>query len=227
MLKAGKWPYERGNQHPRDVPCAALANRFCLAMLLLCSALLCGCGDDERRLNGKKVDVAEWQEEVRLHDGRTVIVWRKERAYAGGFPNARRGRDIDSELRFEEMGLQWKHEQTDSNLRNPISFEIFNGEQFLVLYAGDRHFCEAKPPDAFPVQAIKWVNGKWIEVSLLEFPLDTAIVNLSTNYWGRIASEDAKGLVVWDNKQTAGDKGSSVKNFLERFHRSCAASQKS
>jgi len=209
------------------------------ATLVVCAASLlpaCEKGTDalsststatQQTLNGKKVDMAEWTEEVLLHDGRTVIVWRRVRAYAGGFPNSTRGQDIDTELRFEAAGAAWKNEQSSTRLRDPISLEIFNGVTYLVLYVGDRSFCQGKPPKQYLVEVIKWVDGKWVSVPLSAFPFDQALMNLNTGYWGHTANEDAKGLIPWKGKHTSGDDGETVKSFYERYHRLCETYQKS
>ena len=57
-----------------------------LLSLLVGAVLLNACG--------KSIDVAEWTEEVKLHDGQMVTVWRKARAYSGGLL-VRRGTFVD------------------------------------------------------------------------------------------------------------------------------------
>lgn len=175
---------------------------------------------------GKKIDIAQWKEEVLLFDGRTVIVERKATAYAGGFPNASRGRDISMEFKFEPMGIAWRHEMSRSNLRDPIAFEIINNEAYLVLYVGDRESCQGKPPTQYLAEVIKWVNGRWVDVPLSEFPVDKALLNLSSDYWGHTAKDDAKGLIAWKGKHTGGDDNDTIKTFMERGHRFCDFYQK-
>lgn len=176
--------------------------------------------------NGKKIDIAQWQEEVRLFDGRTVIVGRKATAYAGGFPNSARGSDISMEFTYEPMGISWKHEMSDTSIRRPRAFEIINGVAYLVLYIGDRASCKDKPPTQYLAQVIKWVSGQWVEVSLSEFPADKALLNLYTGYWGHTAQDDAQGLILWDRKQTGGNDNDTIKTYMERGHRFCDFYQK-
>ncbi|BCO27529.1 hypothetical protein MIZ03_2417 [Rhodoferax lithotrophicus] len=178
--------------------------------------------------NGKKIDIAEWKEEVRLFDGRTVIVRRKATAYAGGFPNASRGSDISTEFKYEPMGITWKHEMSDVSIRHPIAFEIFNGVAYLVLYVGDRSllFCADKPPTQYLAQFLKWSGGAWTEVPQVDFPSDKALLNLSSDYWGHTAKDDAKGLIPWEGKRTGGNDGETVKSFFEGYHRVCSLHQK-
>lgn len=175
--------------------------------------------------NGKKIDIAEWKEEVRLFDGRTVIVGRRASRFSGGFPDPR-GIEISEELAYEPLGITWKHEMTEISIRGARTFEIINNEVYLVLYIGDRASCKDKPPTQYLAQVIKWVNGQWVEVPLSEFPLDKALLNLYTGYWGHTAKDDAKGLIPWDRKQTGGDDNDTIKTYMERGHRFCDFYQK-
>lgn len=49
--------------------------------------------------------MAEWQEDVRLHDEHLVVVERRAAACAGSFPNASRGRDPEFEFRYKPMNI--------------------------------------------------------------------------------------------------------------------------
>ena len=182
----------------------------------------------QQTFNGKKIDVAEWTEEVLLHDDTTVIVWRKARAYSGGFPNAARGRDIDMEFKFEPMGISWKHEMSETKIRHPTAFEIFDGIAYLVLYVGDDPglFCSDKPPTQYLGQFLKWSGGQWVEVPQDQFPAEKALLNLSSDYWGHTAKDDAKGLIPWAGKRTGGNDGETVKSYFEGYHRVCSLHQK-
>ena len=178
--------------------------------------------------NGKKIDIAEWQEEVRLFDGRTIIVSRKATAYSRGFPNATRGSDISTEFYYEPMKISWKHEMSETSVRHPMSFEIINGVAYLVLYVGDSAplFCTGKPPTQYLGQFLKWSGGTWIEVAQVDFYSDKALLNLSSDYWGNTTKDDAKGLIPWDGKRTGGNSGETVKSFFEGYHRVCSLHQK-
>jgi hypothetical protein len=182
----------------------------------------------QHSLNGKKIDIAEWTEEVLMHDGKTVVVWRRARAYSGGFPNASRGRDIDTEFKFEPMGINWTHEMSQTNLRHPVSFEIFDGVAFLVLYVGDAPdlFCADKPLNQYLAQFLKRSNGQWLEIPQEQFPADKALMNLSNGYWGHTSKDDSKGLIPWSGKSTHGEPGDTVKSYFEGFHRVCSFHQK-
>lgn len=170
---------------------------------------------------GKNIDVAEWTEEVKLHDGQMIWVWRNARAYSGGFPNSKRGRDIDFELKYPGMNVQWNGPPS----RNPVSFEIFDGVPYLVLFIGDRESCRDKLPTDYLAQFLRWTDGKWVEVKQADFPVDKALMNLHTRFWGHSTADDAKGLITWNAKAERDGyyrrEPDTIKSYFERGRRFC------
>lgn len=169
-----------------------------------------------------KTDVAEWREDVRLHNGQVVQVWRRAKACAGGFPNASRGRDLEFEFRYEPMGVYWRGPAN----RKPRAFEVFNGVPYLVLYIMDRKSCVNQPPGNYLAQFVKWQSGRWVEVPQADFPKELALLNLHSDYWGHSAKDDAKGVIAVDEKYTGGRKSDTVKDYFERGGRFCAFYQR-
>lgn len=170
---------------------------------------------------GKSIDVAEWTEEAKLHDGKIVTVWRKARAYSGGFPNSNRGRDIDFEFKYAPMHVEWKGVWN----RNPVSFEIIDGTAYLTLMVGDKESCSNRPRTDYAAQFLRWSDGQWVDVKQADFPVDKAMLNLSEGYWGHSTTDDYKGLIRWDSKQLAGadryKNPITVKAFFENYHQLC------
>lgn len=173
---------------------------------------------------GKSIDTAEWTEEVRLSDGRMVVVWRKARAYSGGFPNAQRGSNIDFELKYEPLGVYWKDVVTDTHVRDPVSFDIIDGTPHLVLYGG-RDVCFGRPKTDYIAQFLKWKNGQWVDVPQAQFPVDRALMNLYGRYWGHTTKDDARGLITWQRKAERDgfylDRPDTIKSYFERGRRFC------
>lgn len=168
---------------------------------------------------GQGIDVAEWTEEVKLHDGRIVVVWRKARARSSGFPNAKRGGDIDFEFKYEPMGVHWKSVNWS---RDPFSFEIINGVPYLALYISDRESCQRKPRSDYAAQFLRWSDGQWMDVPQAEFPIDKALMNLSGNYWGHSTADDYRGLIRWEGKRLPGRPDDTIKSYFERDHYFCS-----
>jgi hypothetical protein len=134
-------------------------------------------------------DVAEWTEEVELFNGDKVEVWRRARRCPSGFPNSKRGRVLDSQLRHEPSGAFW----SGLSGRDPTAFEIIDGTPYLVLYLMLPHQCEGKPLDYPLAEILKWTDGRWVEVPHAQFAWDRALLNLHARYWGGSAKDDAKG----------------------------------
>jgi len=175
---------------------------------------------------GKSIDVAEWTEEVKLHDGKMVTVWRKARAYSGGFPNSKRGRDIDFEFKYAPMNVEWKGTLSGTWIRDPVSFEIFDGVPHLVLYIGDKTSCSNRPKTDYTAQFLRWTNGQWVEVKQADFPVDKARMNLYARYWGHSTADDAKGLITWDRKAVRDgfykSEPDTIKSYFESGQRFCS-----
>lgn len=173
---------------------------------------------------GKSIDTAEWTEEVKLSDGTMVTVWRKARAYSGGFPNSPRGRNIDFELRYEPLNVRWAVTISHTHVRDPVSFDIIDGVPHLTLY-GDRASCRNRPPTDYTAQFLRWVNGQWVDVPQAQFPVDRVFMNLYSRYWGHSTKDDAYGLITWDFKSRRDgfnpQQPDTVKSYFERGHRVC------
>jgi hypothetical protein len=173
----------------------------------------------------KSIDIVEWSEEVKLSDGTLITVWRKARAYSGGFPNSSRGRNIDFDFRYPALGLQWTAALSETFDRDPISFDIIDGVPYLTLFVGDREGCRGRLGSDYTAQFMRWANGRWTEVPQGLFPIDRALINLSGDYWGRTASADFKGLVRWDTKRLRGGVSNkspeTVRSYFDRGQRTC------
>ena len=192
-------------------------NRREVALAVAAAASMPACGDG--------IDVAEWTEEVLLHDGQKVTVWRRARKGSSGFPVSARGANVDTEFKYEPMGVHWK----GSLSRNPISFELFEGVPHLVLYIRDRESCRTKAPTDYTAQFLRWQNRAWIDVPQNDFPTARALLNLSEHYFGRTKEEDYKGLITWEGKQLMGKRNplDTIKTFFERGSRYCSGYMKS
>jgi hypothetical protein len=171
---------------------------------------------------GSNIDVAEWTEEVKLSDGRMITVWRRARAYSGGFPNSRRGRDIDFEFKYESLGIYWKGNWA----RSPVSFDIIDGAPYIVVFISDRELCYGRPSTDYSAQFLRWQNGQWIEVRQADFPVQRALINLSMDFWGHSTADDYKGRIAWEKKRLPSgfnqDHLDTVKLFFERGSNFCS-----
>lgn len=157
--------------------------------LIVIASLASGCG--------KRYDEAIWTEEVKLHDGQMIQVWRRVTRQPSGFPIAPRGRELEVELKYPALNIYWKGDGTSQ----PLSFELFDGVPHMVLYARvSREWCKDKPDDEPLAQFLVWKQGQWREVAKDSFPVDAALANLYIRYWGSRPEDDASGQITWKTK---------------------------
>lgn len=159
--------------------------RMLLAIFVIGMTTLLACG--------KGIDTAEWTEEVKLSDGSTIVVWRKARAKSDGFPDSKRGADIDAELRYDPAGIHWKGDF--GVYRSMMSFDRVDGVFYLVRYAESIQACATKKPDDYAIQILKWINGQWVETPQSHAPVDRIRRNLEIDPWGHNPEDDTKGLL--------------------------------
>ena len=188
-----------------------------LPAALAATALLPACSD--------RIDVAEWTEEVKLHDGQMVTVWRRARRGSSGFPTESRGAYIDTAMRYAPLEAHWK----STTYREPCSFELFDGVPHLTLFLRDRDSCREKPRTDYMTQFLRWSGQTWEDVPQNDFPVDRALMNLTDGFWGRTTVDDYKGQVSWDAKRLFGNRNptDTVKTYFERGSRYCARLQDS
>jgi hypothetical protein len=203
-------PSQRLRAHPKKAIVEVKRRHFPIAMAL--TGLLPACSDG--------IDVAEWTEEVKLHDGRMIDVWRRARRGSSGFPNANRGALLDTELRDPITGAAWK----SGIYRNPCSFEIFDGVPHMTLWIRDRESCRAKPRTDYQTQFLRWTGAAWLDVPQRDFPVGRALMNLSLEFWGGSTADDYKGRIGWDEKRLTGNRSpmDTVQTYFERGSRYCA-----
>lgn len=166
-------------------------------------------------------DTASWKEEVKLFDGRIIVIERTARREHWGFSNAPRGPSIDQEVGYPELRLHWH----GAGHQHPISFEIIDGSAYLVITNGYRKFCSGREKGAYRADFLKWHQGAWVEIDQKIFPADRALNNLYFRYWGHTTDDDATGLISWPMKAVRdGFNAESPKTLAEWFalaDRSC------
>jgi len=155
-------------------------------------------------------DTAEWTEEVKLHDGRMITLWRRARRRSSGFPNATRGGYIDFELRYDQMKLYWK---SHTSQVRPEAFEIFDGVPYLVLHNTSTEGCTRSVSPTFHILVLRWQAGEWIEVPQSSIPLNATKMNLYSSYSGNDSDSDAKGFITWTEKMRDRDQEISVEKY--------------
>jgi len=184
---------------------AALAPRLLFIALITAQLSLAGC---------KRYDEAVWTEEVKLHDGRMILLERRATRQPTGFPAAPRGRELEVELRYPPMNVVWRGDGTSQ----PLSFEIFDGVPHMVLYPLDPSHCAGKPDDELLARFLVWKGSDWVTADKRTFPIGIATVNLYLRYWGHGPKDDAKGLITWPEKAKRDGFSASAPKSVERWY---------
>ena len=109
-----------------------------------------------------------WDEEVPLHDGRVIVVKRREVKSGGGFPvNSMNPRGITRSYEFcyPEMGLYWKsHGEYE-----PEILAVVDGKAYVKVPIGGGK-CELHDYPTTNAIYFVWENFAWKQIPYEQFP---------------------------------------------------------
>ena len=161
-----------------------------------------------------------WEEEVKLHDGRKIVVDRVvevERCCGENFKN---GDTISQKIIFrsESGRIVWEDDIA------PIIFDIVGTTYYVVADPMSMDECikhsDPNPPFIF----YKYKNGKWEQIKNSEFP-DGFQTNLLADYWGdrtgkgeKISAEEKPKLNSYANNKV----GKFLGHFNKDLNQPCA-----
>ncbi|WP_457095896.1 hypothetical protein [Lysobacter sp. P5_B9] len=143
-----------------------------------------------------RFDTMRWREEVWLHDGTFIHVDRYAERRAGGFPNSRRGPITKQELSYLPLRVKWNVEGTSEQT---VSFDVIKGVPYLVaiLNVDKSEFCLGKSPGSYVARYFTWKNGKKVEISRNDIPLELMRKNVTgVSQWGLDRSRD-RSYISW------------------------------
>lgn len=127
-----------------------------------------------------------WTEEVKLHDGRILIV---ERMYnLGGYRGleSHERTELDETITFSvpdsNKQITWKTDFRDSqpepNSLNLLQIEVVKGVPYIATYpAGCIAYNKWQRPNP-PYVFFKYVDNNWKQISLAEFPVELNKINV-------------------------------------------------
>ncbi len=187
-----------------------IAWTFGLASIVAgCLTGLVGCGDG--------IDVIQWTEDVKMHDGKVIVLERRARAGKWGFPNEHRGALIDQEFWYRPMGIYWKSTLDGHYKGAAASFEVFDGTAHLFTIGQSHEFCQGKPPDTYVVQVWRWSKDHWQEIPQDPNQLAIARMNISSSFFNPgSANLDFKGHVKLDDKEPEDRPFGTVKKLMDQ-----------
>lgn len=132
-----------------------------------------------------RIDTAEWKEEVRLNDGRIVVLDARATRGSWGGPTQHRGALLTWELCYRPAKAYWK----SSAAYKPDVFEIVNGKPYVVVPLRSCLLCFIHGFPSFSALVYRWEGGEWKPAMPEEFP-SRVTPNLLSNVW---SSSDWRG----------------------------------
>jgi hypothetical protein len=153
-----------------------------------------------------QVDRAEWMEQVKLANGKLVVVKRSATRDQKGSPISRRGAIREYEVTFPNSQTKW----IGSGAIRPLAIEIAKGTALIATDIHSRELCAKYENPLGSVLMFRWNGGRWLRVPRSEYP-QNGRVNLLENPWGRTSAEDAAGSIeLKDKGQRPGSNFSQV-----------------
>lgn len=135
------------------------------------------------------IDTAEWSEEVRLHDGKVIVVKMMATRGSNGFPDSRRGGYRGYEIQFPSPATTW----VENNIAGmvPLAIDLKDGIPYVVVLIGHCNICNALGNPDPSLMIWKWSNGQWQRASYGELPKD-ARLNIMGDPWDVRHYEDVR-----------------------------------
>ncbi len=147
-----------------------------------------------------------WDEEVKLNDGRVIVIKRREATGGGGFPintMNKRGLTKYYEFCYPEMGVYWKSKPS----YHPEILGIVNGKAYVKVPIWGPEKCMFHDYPATNAIYYVWEGGAWKKIPYEQFPKEIRRTNLLRNPWGKKPEDDARGLVTLTQKENKFDRG--------------------
>lgn len=149
-----------------------------------------------------------WDEEVKLHDGRVIVIKRREVNSGGGFPVSGmnpRGITRSYEFCYPEMGLYWKSK--GGPRYQPEILDIVDGKAYVMVPISGSETCMFHDYPSTNAIYFVWADGAWKKIPYEDFPQEIRRTNLLQNPRGRKPEDDARGLVTVAQKEKKFDRG--------------------
>jgi hypothetical protein len=142
------------------------------------------------------VDVAAWKEEVKLHDGRVIVLERKGTKGSSGFPVEHRGTVRYWEMCYRPMNVYWK----SGGVFQPEIFDIVNGVPYVMVPVGGCSVCQLYDYPEKSAMFFRFEKEGWKRISFAEFPRELDTNLLRRVFDRRDKREDVKGYLNLESK---------------------------
>jgi len=139
----------------------------------------------------------DWSEEVKLHDGKIIVIKRHEELGASGLPLAHRGARKFWQFCYTPMGIHWKSKPDYF----PEVFDIVNGKAYVRVTINNCELCMLHGYPETTALYFAWEGGAWKKIDYKDFPSGLRYNMLNGTHYDDDGSRDVRGLVTIAQKE--------------------------
>lgn len=161
--------------------------RMTLGLVLASVPMLGGCAPTE----------IDWSEEVKLHDGKIIVVKRHEELGASGLPLAHRGSRKYWQFCYAPMNIHWKSKPDYF----PEVFDIVDGKAYVRVTISSCEQCMLHGYPETSALYFVWEGGAWKQIDHKDFPAGLRYNMLGNTYYDDDGSRDVRGFVTVEQKE--------------------------
>jgi hypothetical protein len=140
--------------------------------------------------------VLDWSEEVKLHDGKIIVIKRHEEIGTSGFPVQRRGFRQYYQFCFAPMNIHWKSKPGYF----PETFDIVDGKAYAKVSIGGQESCMLHGYPATNAIYFRWDGKAWQKIDYQEYPKGLRY-NMLAGTHDQDPKRDVSGLVTIADKE--------------------------
>lgn len=164
-----------------------LFKRMTLGMVLTSVPMLAVCAPTE----------INWSEEVKLHDGKIIVIKRHEELGRSGLPLAHRGARKFWHFCYPPMAIQWKSKPDYF----PEVFDIVDGKAYVRVSIGSCESCMLHGYPETNALYFVWEGKAWKKIGDKEFPPGLRVNILGNTHYDDDGARDVQGLITVKQKE--------------------------
>jgi hypothetical protein len=162
--------------------------RMALGFVLASIPMLAGCAPTE----------IDWSEEVKLHDGKIIVVKRHEELGLTGLPLAHRGSRKYWLFCYAPMNIIWKSKPEYF----PEVFDIVDGKAYVRVTISSCASCQLHGFPETSALYFVWDGGAWKKIDYKDFPPGLRFNMLGSTHYDDDGSRDVRGLLTIGQKES-------------------------
>lgn len=141
--------------------------------------------------------VLDWSEEVKLHDGKIIVVKRHEELGRSGLPLSHRGAREYWQFCYAPMNIHWKSKPEYF----PEVFDIVDGKAYVRVTISSCASCQLHDFPETSALYFVWEGNVWKKIDYKDFPMGLRFNMLGGTHYDDDGSRDVRGLVTVEEKE--------------------------